>query len=177
MAENAAVYQSDSGVWLPENSLCFTGHRMITERDRAALNPLLDTALKDACAAGIRIFLSGGALGFDTLAAKAVLRLRDKVPGVKLFLALPCRSQASRWSVSDRIDYQSLLDQADQVIYVSEEYFDGCMQKRNRFLVDHASYCFCFLRSCHGGTWYTVSYAYDQGKQIRNLALELSSSL
>ena len=173
MAESSVVYQSGSLILSPESCLCFTGHRMITEFDRTALNSLLDTALKEAYDMGIRTFLSGGALGFDTLAAEAVLRFRDRTPDINLFLALPCRSQADRWSSSDRRVYRLLLDKADQIYYVSEDYYEGCMQKRNRFLVDHAAYCLCFLRFCHGGTWYTVSYAYDQGKKIRNLALEI----
>ena len=174
MAESRAAYQSEDWIWPPErNCLCFTGHRMITEHDRASLESLLDAALREAYWAGIRFFLSGGALGFDTLAAQAVLRLREQEPEAKLILALPCRSQSERWSHSDRITYQFLLEKADRIIYVSDDYFEGCMQKRNRFLVDHASCCICFLRFCRGGTWYTVSYAYDQGKQIRNLALEM----
>ncbi len=116
------------------------------------------------------MFLSGGALGFDTLAAQAVLVLRNSHPDVTLVLALPCRSQADRWCRADQEMYQMLLREADRVIYVSEEYFPGCMQKRNRFLVDHADTCLCFLRSCRGGTWNTVSYAYDSGRNIQNLA-------
>ena len=157
----------------PECCLCFTGHRLIPEAERAALSRLLDQALDDAFREGKRFFLSGGALGFDTIAAMAVLRLKEREPAAGLILALPCRSQADRWSAPDRETYRFLLDRADRVIFVSDEYFEGCMQKRNRFLVDHAAACFCYLRSCRGGTWYTVSYAYDQGRSIRNLADEL----
>ncbi len=102
-----------------------------------------------------------------------MLRLREREPEAKLVLALPCRSQADRWSLADQAAYRSLLRQADRVIYVSTDYFEGCMQKRNRFLVEHASECVCFLRACRGGTWYTVSYAYDRGLTIHNLIGEL----
>lgn len=128
--------------------------------------------LEEAYQGGKRVFLSGAALGFDTLAAQEVLSLRRIHPEVKLILALPCRSQASRWAPADQAIYQSLLGEADQVVYVSEDYFPGCMQKRNRFLVEHADLCFAYLTHCRGGTWYTVSYAYDLGRRIRNLALE-----
>ena len=56
---------------------------------------------------------------------------------------------------------------------ISEEYYPGCMQKRNLFLVDHADVCICYLRQCRGGTWNTVSSAYDRGLKIDNLALRL----
>lgn len=153
--------------------MCFSGHRFISLRDREALKPLLDTVLLQALAEGKRVFLSGGAIGFDTLTAQAVLRLREREKDARLVLALPCREQADRWSDPDRKTWRSLLESADRVVYVSQEYFQGCMQKRNRFLVDHASACCCFMRTCCGGTWNTVSYAYDKGLVIRNLALEL----
>jgi len=119
---------------------------------------------------GKRVFLSGGALGFDTLAAREVLKLREKHPEVRLMMALPCRSQSSRWSAADQRIYRDILAAADEVRYISEEYFPGCMQKRNRFLIDRADTCLCFLTHCRGGTWNTVSYAYDRQRTIRNLA-------
>ena len=111
------------------------------------------------------------ALGFDLLAAQAVLRLRDRFPDARLILALPCPSQADRWAQTDRQLYNRMLSRADQVILVSPAYFEGCMQKRNRFMVDRSSLCVCYMKHCRGGTWYTVSYAYDQGLEIRNLTV------
>ena len=146
---------------------------MIPVPIRNTIECLLDDSLRQAYGNGKRVFLSGGALGFDTMASFAVLRLKEKQPNVRLIIAAPCLSQPSRWSSSDREVYHSLLSLSDQVIYVSKEYFPGCMQKRNRFLVDHADQCLCFLNNCRGGTWNTVSYAYDQGLLIHNLALEL----
>ena len=156
--------------------LCFTGHRLIPEKDIPALSATLDSALEEAWKDGFRLFLSGAALGFDLLAARAVLRLRCIHPDVRLCLALPCPSQADRWSSQDRKIYQEILAEADQVVCVSPTYFEGCMQKRNRYMVDRSARCLCYLRTCRGGTWYTVSYAYDQGLEIRNLALKLSGS-
>ena len=123
---------------------------------------------------GIRIFLSGGALGFDTLAAQAVLLKKQEHPEIQLVLALPCRSQASKWAQNDRQIHEMLIRKADRIVWVSEDYFPGCMQKRNRYMIDHAETCLCYLKKCRGGTWYTVSYAYDCGRAIRNLALEKS---
>ena len=102
-----------------------------------------------------------------------MLRLREREKDVRLVLALPCREQADRWTDRDRETWRGLLESADRIVYVSEAYFPGCMQKRNRFLVDHASACCCFMKTCSGGTWNTVSYAYDKGLAIRNLAAEL----
>ena len=155
-----------------EACLCFSGHRSLSPQERTRLREILPQALEQYVLQGKNCFLSGGALGFDTLAAEATLEVRKKDPRVQLVLAVPCRSQSSRWSPADRLVYQNLLRGADRVCLISEDYYPGCMQKRNRFLVEHASSCLCYLRSCRGGTWYTVSYAYDMRLDIRNLALE-----
>ncbi|MBR2823007.1 MAG: DUF1273 family protein [Clostridia bacterium] len=159
-----------------EKCLCFTGHRLIPEKDLPALSRALNAALADAYREGIRVFVSGGAMGFDLLAARAVLQMRASFPGARLVVAQPCPSQADRWASGDRQRYRDILSRADQVIRVSPAYYEGCMQKRNRFMVERACRCLCYLRACRGGTWYTVSYAYDQGLSIRNLALEIGGS-
>ena len=48
---------------------------------------------------------------------------------------------------------------ADKVVYTSQDYYSGCMHKRNRHLVDNSSRCICFLNEKTGGTFYTVNYA------------------
>ena len=71
------------------------------------------------------------------------------------------------WSASARELYFSILGQADEVVYVSREYRDGCMLKRNRYLVDHAA---CLLAvyngEWRGGTAMTVRYARKKGREI-----------
>ena len=101
-----------------------------------------------------------------------MLNLKRRHAEVRLIIAVPCPDQASRWSAGDQRVYRELLNSADQVLYISADYFPGCMQKRNRFLVEHADTCICYLTHCRGGTWNTVSYAYDLGLKIVNLAAE-----
>ncbi len=78
---------------------------------------------------GTIFFLSGGAVGFDTFAAQAVLKAQKRSPKLKLIMALPCRNQEKYWSEADKQAYRHLLDKADEIVYVSEHpYFDGCME-------------------------------------------------
>ena len=152
--------------------ICFTGHRVLSADEKTCLRKKLLIVLNQYYQAGYRTFISGAALGFDTVAAEAVIALRDQFPAVSLVLALPCPSQADRWRKADQLRYQSLLSSADHAYWISPAYYPMCMQKRNRFMVDHSSICVCYMRECRGGTWHTVSYAYDSGLTIRNLALE-----
>lgn len=120
---------------------------------------------------GYRVFVAGGALGFDTMAAKAVLMLRENgYPDIKLVLALPCRSQTAGWGEGEIAVYETICSLADQVIYVSETYFSGCMHKRNRYMVDHSSVCISYMTRTTGGTAYTVRYAERAGVRVIDLA-------
>ena len=88
---------------------------------------------------------AGGALGFDTLAAKTVL---------------------------DIMVYEDIKRRSDKIVYVSREYTPDCMHRRNRHLVDHSGTCICYLTRSTGGTAYTVDYARRKGLRIINLAEE-----
>lgn len=109
-------------------------------------------------------------MGFDTLAAKTVLDLKKDYPDIKLILVLPCRNQTRGWKEKDIETYESIKAQADKVVYTSEQYFRGCMQKRNRHLVDNSNMCICYLTTDDGGTAYTVAYAKKQNLRILNVA-------
>lgn len=104
---------------------CFTGHRKIPENELPNLHKRLQKAVKGLLKQGVTTFYAGGALGFDTLAAQAVLNARRFHPQVKLILALSCRDQAGRWEERDRLLYESIKRRADEVVYVSEQYTKG----------------------------------------------------
>ena len=69
--------------------------------------------------------------------------------------------------------YESIKEQADKVVYTSEEYTRGCMHKRNRHLVDNSSVCIAYLTESKGGTAYTVDYAKKHGLTYYNVADKL----
>lgn len=155
-----------------EKCCCFTGHRRIPPREGLLLRRRLRAEIARLAEMGVDTFLAGGALGFDTLAAQEVLRVRaEGALGVHLVLVLPCLGQESLWSQRDAAVYRALLRQADEVIYTGDVYTKGCMFQRNRYLVDHSAYCLCCLMDTgRGGTAYTVKYARDQGLTVVNLA-------
>ena len=153
-----------------EKTACFTGHRRIPKEHLEALPSLLDRVLPCLIEAGVNTFLCGGALGFDTIAAEAVLRQRASGAPVRLVLVLPCRNQTRGWSAQAVALYERILANADEVIYTAEQYFSGCMHVRNRYLVEHAAVCVAYLTDTKGGTFYTVSLAKDKEREILNLA-------
>ena len=159
-------------------TVCFTGHRQIPAGEEPRLRALLREELERQFASGARRFRSGGALGFDTMAALAVLELRAEHPSAELELVLPCPSQADRWGESDRRQYDRLLAQADRVRYCGISYYNGILQLRNRQLVQGADVCIAYLKGSHGGgTAYTSALALRSGLLFINLADRLGDDL
>ena len=148
---------------------CFTGHREVEQSP--ALYAAVRAEIEKAYADGYRIFCTGGALGFDTVAALNVLAVRQSAHSdMQLHLILPYKDQASRWSEYDKDIYKKILERADKIEYLSEHYTAWCMFTRNRRLVELSSRCICYLTEDKGGTKYTVDLASKKGLQIINLA-------
>jgi uncharacterized phage-like protein YoqJ len=149
---------------------CFTGHRKIPHEQLAQTQKRLKETIQALIEKGVIYYGAGGALGFDTLAATTVLKMKEDYPEIKLILVLPCVAQADWWDASDREVYEEIKQMADNVVYTSQEYTRGCMHKRNRHLVDNSSICICYLTDKTGGTAYTVGYAKSAGVRVINLA-------
>ena len=145
---------------------CFTGHRNIACRILPALTAELDRTIRALIAEGIRYFETGGARGFDTLAAETILHLRREFPHIRLILVLPCKNQTQGWRADYVRRYEAVMEQADRVIYTGDEYTAECMRRRNRRLVDHSGVCAAYCTRSLGGTAYTVDYAQRQGIRV-----------
>lgn len=149
-----------------EQTCCFTGHRYIPAEALPGLSLALEQTLHLLIAEGIQYFDAGGALGFDTLAAETVLRLRTQYPHIQLILILPCQNQTSKWKSADVARYDAIKAQADKVVYTGEWYTPGCMHRRNRHMVDDSGVCVAYCTRSTGGSAYTVNYAKRQGLRI-----------
>jgi uncharacterized phage-like protein YoqJ len=147
----------------------FTGHRQIDKNHIYKISDILDRAVAYAYKEGCRSFFSGGAIGFDTYAAKAVLKFRLYHPDVKLCLALPCTNQDEKWNDEQKEMYAYLLREADEVVYISEEYTPTCMAERNRYLAEKADILISYVSRTRSGAAQTVRMVQKLGKPIYNL--------
>ncbi|MBR4081509.1 MAG: DUF1273 family protein [Clostridia bacterium] len=174
-AEGAAIRQTPpllaEGRGKRPDAVCFTGHRQLSHAEKRELTSRLDSLLEACWLRGYTTFICGGALGFDTLAAQRVICAKRRHPELKLVLALPCGNQSSRWSASDCQSYEQILIHADETHVLSPQYYDGCMMRRNRYMVDHASLCICYLNKMKGGTMSTVAYAVREQCPLLNAAM------
>lgn len=155
---------------MKEKTCCFTGHRLINHSEYENIKRNIKKVMVSLIKKGVIFYGAGGALGFDTIAAESVLELKENYPQIKLILVLPCKDQTRGWYDADVKKYNEILGRADKVVYISERYYDGCMLKRNRHLVENSGYCICYLKRNIGGTAYTANYAKKMGLIIYNIA-------
>ena len=153
-----------------QNSVCcFTGHRNLPANKIEKILRNLDREIDNLIAKGVTDFMSGGALGFDQIAASLIVAKKEMYKNIRLIFALPCKNQDEKWNEEQRNLYKILLFEADEVIYVSDEYDDFCMWKRNNYMVEHSACCICALLHERSGTDQTVRYARKKGLRIVNV--------
>jgi len=153
---------------------CFTGYRPqklpwgFNESDPRFLDlkARVKKTIKEAINLGYRHFISGMALGFDMLCAEIVLDFKLEMSDIVLECALPCKDQAKLWSSSQQLIWKKILSQADKIRCVYERYCDGCMEERNKYMVNNSSLVIALFDGKSGGTMKTVNYANKNGVKV-----------
>ncbi len=157
-------------IFQKESTCCFTGHRSIPAEYISKVKRQLCNAIEQLFKCGITTFISGGAVGFDILAAKAVLYIKKSHPEISLVMILPCRDQHAKWGAREKTEYENVLKVADEIYCLNDKYCTGCMHQRNRVMVDASSHCIAYCTKTSGGTAYTLDLARDAGLEVLNVA-------
>lgn len=153
----------------------FTGHRKLPSDKKEKIRQSIKQNIEKLIVSyDVRNFISGGALGFDTMAAEAVTELKMLYPHIKLYMYIPCRNQDVLWSQDDKKKYEDMLSVSDEVLYISDKpYSKDCMNKRNLKMIEDAFFCIAFCINSRSGTGFTVRNAVEAHKQVFNIADEL----
>lgn len=148
---------------------CITGHRperfpfKRNEDTKAfvAYQERLLNVVQNLIDDGYNHFISGMAEGADIDFVYAVLKLRTEET-ITLEAALPCP-----YSTKKTTDKSRLLNIIDKITIVSDHYYKGCMQKRNKYMVDQSDLVIAVWDGkTVGGTWNTIKYAKSKEKQV-----------
>ncbi len=129
----------------------------------------LEYAIQCAILDGYRHFITGMSRGMDLWAAMNVLDFKRAYPGITLEAAIPCPEQASGWSEEDVRFYNLVLHRCDRKTVIAPYYTAGCMGRRNRYMVDHASLLIAAYDGRPGGTRNTCAYARQTGVRVVNI--------
>ena len=156
--------------------ICFTGHRPHslpfgydeTKKECIELKQYL-YKLIEKCIIELNVnhFISGMALGTDLICAEVVMLLKNKYPYILLECAIPCKKQYSKWHENQKKRYFEILNKADKITLIQEEYTPECMMKRNKYMISQADYVIAIYTGIKsGGTYKTIQEAEKCGKGI-----------
>ena len=164
-----------------DKTLCFTGHRKVPGKsygEWGGVCTVVMDVIRAAYVKGFRNFICGGAIGFDTVAATAVLEVMREYYDINLIMAIPFRNQACKWPTEVRDNYDTILSQADKVVYVDEElcldnpgvYAASKMFVRNKHMVDASeAMVACVSDVSTSGSAHCIKYA--QSKSVPVLVI------
>ena len=140
---------------------CFTGHRQLSPlRPESAICEDLRHEILQAVDRGYTGFVTGMASGVDLLAGEIVLDMLSERPDLRLIAAVPfpgfeLSMRETRWLEK----YRRIEDQADCLVYIADHYSKAVFQRRNEWMVNHASLVIAVFDGRPGGTLNTIRYA------------------
>ncbi len=163
-----------------EKTVCFTGHRperfMVSEGISNNIIQMVKSMLfyqiKQAIDDGYEYFISGVARGVDIWAAQYVLELKNKYPYIKLICAKPFADHEKNFKGNDLWELQNVLNNADEIVNVSEDYSRYCYSLRNKYMVDNSSRVIAVLKSYNSGTGQTIRYANKKGIEVKFIKVD-----
>lgn len=161
-----------------EQTCCFTGHRKLPTSELYAIEAQAEKQIRKLYANGVRVFRVGGAMGFDTMMAQLLFRLRETdMPDIKVVLMYPFDGFTDGWTVAEKALYAELLPKYDEVHRVAERGGSGAYLERDKALVNGSAYCIAYCRNtkARSGTAFTVRYANSKAININNLFLNKKS--
>lgn len=138
----------------------FTGHRKIDSSVQSGIEQLIAIATEQ----GTQHFFIGMALGTDQLAAEILTKMQLSWTAV-----IPCRDQDSLWPLAQKRKYHQLQENASEVIYLAERYYQGCLNQRNLWMVQRSQLCLSVWDGrTNGGTFHAVTSARKRSLNIIN---------
>ena len=135
----------------------FCGHKDIA--DQSTVRVAVDEVLRGLIAEGADYFLLGGYGGFDLLAARAVLDLKQQHPEIHSTLVIPYLNREYSTDLYDDTTYPPLED-------VPMKF---AISRRNEWMVDQADVVVAYVTHGWGGAAATLKYAERKNKRIINV--------
>lgn len=142
------------------------GHSQIFQSDE--VRKKLDEAIRKQIEEnGVTEFFVGEQGEFDRMAAAAVRRAKTYAPDIELNLIIPYRTNALQ---EHKEYYQQYFD---TIIYPEPVWgchYKAAITRRNRWMVEEASYIIAYVIRDFGGAATALRYAQKKNRNIMNLA-------
>lgn len=161
---------------------CFTGYRpskfpfklSVNNEEYIEFENNLVEGILDLIKEGCKVFYSGMAMGFDIIAAETVLLLKkaNVIEDIKLISVLPFENQGEGFGEFWQNKFNYVLENCDEKIVLSDDYYKGCYQVRNKYMVDNSDFVLTWFDGKLGGTKNTIDYAVKIHRKVLNVNKE-----
>ncbi len=126
------------------SACCFFGQSKISEDEYLTIVYKLILQIQALIQRGVFIYITGGDLGFDILAAKIILLFKKQYPEIQLYLFSAYPIESKDLESNDIVNYNLIRAAADQFINLSPFFHTNCQQIRDCQVIDRSSFCICY---------------------------------
>ncbi len=147
-------------------TVCFSGHRPeklpienSASKESRLLKNVINKEIEKSISAGYTNFITGMSRGVDLWAGKQIATLKKTNPNLKLICAIPYKTFGDNFKGIYKWDFNIILENADEVIYLCEFYEKYCMKKRNEYMVQNSDKLIAVVNNYRSGTGQTIRLA------------------
>ena len=136
----------------------FFGHSECYDLDAS----ILRSSIEELISKGIYTFYVGNNGGFDALVFRVLLNLKKIYPSISVSVVLSYLPTQS----AKHDPYQDYSIYPDEVAVAPRRF---AIDKRNRWMIEHADFCICYITHTWGGAYKFVKMAKRKGIETINL--------
>ena len=137
-------------------SVCtFFGHRECYGLDKQ----ILQDAIKRLILQGVDTFYVGNQGQFDAMVYRCLKQFRKQYPHIRVAVVLA-------YLPTEKREYDQLLDAMYPEIEGPPRF---AIERRNRWMLDHAQYCLCYIDHTWGGAYKFACFARQRNLTVLNL--------
>ena len=126
---------------------CFIGYETVPEKQFETVYKACIKSAEEMIQRGVTQFLCRNGGGFDAIAACAVIYLRERYHGIRLFACLPSEDHLQYLSAKDKMIALFMQDCADDLQTYLTGAFPKNLQDCYPFMIDDSDYCICYKPS------------------------------
>lgn len=113
---------------------------------------------------------TGMGLGVDTVFAVTVLEMKEEGFDIRLHCAIPCRQFTSKWPVASIAMYDSILERADDIVFLSQDTYRPYLMKiRNMYMIDHSDEVLAVWDGTSDSTYDCIKYAQEKNIPVMRI--------
>lgn len=157
-------------------TVAFAGHRASKmpydekSKEHEKLEQILKSEILDTMRNGASEFYCGYQSGIDTLEALMVLHLKEEIgTTANLNIIIPYKKMYNSFDDMQKINADWIIDRANNVDVLHEEYTKDCYKERNIKMIQKANILIAVLKkdNKHSGTQMTITLAKKKGIEVR----------